>query len=68
MLELVNLRQHAGRRIGDLSGGEQQRVAARAGARLRAPLLLMDERWVRSTASCASSCRSRSSESSRSLA
>ena len=42
-LDAFGLARHAARRPGQLSGGEQQRVAIAAGAARRAPLVLADE-------------------------
>jgi putative ABC transport system ATP-binding protein len=42
-LEAFGLARHGARRPGQLSGGEQQRVAIAAGAARRAPLILADE-------------------------
>ena len=61
MLDLVRLGHTYGRRINQLSGGEQQRVALARALVARPACCCLMSRLVRSTRSCVGRCRSNSS-------
>ena len=55
-LDMVRLTGMADRLPAQLSGGQQQRVALARALVFNPQLVLMDERWERSTSNCASTC------------